>query len=422
VLAHDAEGRPTRLLGSNQDVTEQRHAEQALASAVAGREAALREHRIADELQRSLLPPPSFDPDHLHVATYYRAGVEGTQVGGDWYDVIELGAGRTALVTGDVMGRGVHAAAVMGQLRAAVRAYAWLDLPPGDVLQFLDGVVRDLGNDQIVTCVYAVYDPGDRTLSYANAGHLPPLVLTPGESARRLTGAADPPLGTGPLTLAEERVDLPPGALLALYTDGLVEHRDRDIDTGIDTLTAHLTRSSGPLDDVAGELVAALLPDEPDDDVALLLAQVHEDTRETRSATRRIPSHGRAVQQARQFVSTTLSEWSTPDPPRSDIVLCVSELVTNAVIHGRPPIQLRLRGDAEHVVLEVSDRAPYLPRLLRPTFEDEHGRGLQLVALIADRWGTRPTPDGKSVWCVFSRHGRHSPSGDPLVDTSSAEG
>ena len=105
----------------------------------------------------------------------------GTQVGGDWYDVIELGAGRTALVIGDVMGRGVRAAAVMGQLRAAVRAYARLDLTPADVLEFLDGVVRELGEVQIVTCIYAVYDPHDRTLVYANAGHLPPLLATEGE-------------------------------------------------------------------------------------------------------------------------------------------------------------------------------------------------------------------------------------------------
>ena len=124
--------------------------------AAANAEAAAREHAIADQLQRSLLPQQAFDLDHLEVATYYRAGVEGTQVGGDWYDVIELGGGRTALVVGDVMGRGVRAAAVMGQLRAAVRAYARLDLPPADLLESLDGLVREIGEDQIVTCIYAV--------------------------------------------------------------------------------------------------------------------------------------------------------------------------------------------------------------------------------------------------------------------------
>ena len=183
-LERDADGAPVRLRGSLQDITEQREAEQALAAAAAEREAAAQERRIADELQHSLLPPMTFDPDQLEVATFYQPGVAGTQVGGDWYDVIEVGAGRTALVIGDVMGRGVHAAAVMGQLRAAVRAYARLDLPPADVLEYLDGVVRELGEVQIVTCVYAIFDPSDRSLIYANAGHLPPLLTVPRCRAR----------------------------------------------------------------------------------------------------------------------------------------------------------------------------------------------------------------------------------------------
>ena len=188
-LDRDADGIPVRLRGSNQDVSEQRAAERALTEVAARAEAAAREFRIADELQRSLLPEIDVQGDGLHVAAYYRAGVEGTQVGGDWYDVIDLGAGRTALVLGDVMGRGVQAAAVMGQLRSAVRAYASLDLPPADVLEHLDGVVRGLGDDQIVTCVYAVHDPHDHVLTYANAGHLPPLLRAPDGTVIRLQGA-----------------------------------------------------------------------------------------------------------------------------------------------------------------------------------------------------------------------------------------
>jgi PAS domain-containing protein len=193
-LERDADGNPAKLRGSNQDITEQRAAEQALAAVAAEREAAARERQIADELQRSLLPEPTFHPAHLAVTTYYQPGVEGTQVGGDWYDVIELGAGRTAFVIGDVMGRGVRAAAIMAQLRATVRAYARLDLPPADVLEYLDGAVRELGPEQIVTCVYAVYDPLERSLTFTNAGHLPPLLTVPGEPARRLGDAAGPPL------------------------------------------------------------------------------------------------------------------------------------------------------------------------------------------------------------------------------------
>ncbi|NHC47570.1 SpoIIE family protein phosphatase [Motilibacter aurantiacus] len=398
-LERDADGHPVRLYGSNQDVTEQREAERVVAAAAAAQEAAAREHSIADELQRSLLPARSFDPDHLEVATFYRAGVEGTQVGGDWYDVIELGAGRAALVLGDVMGRGVRAAAVMGQLRAAVRAYARLDLPPADLLELLDGVVRDLGDDQIVTCVYAVYDPSEQALTYANAGHLPPLLTLPEGGVRRLDGLAGPPLGAGQPGLREGRVTMPPGAGLLLYTDGLVERRDSDIDAGIDRLVAELERVGGLESGVPEALVSAMLPEGPDDDIAILLARV-SGAGAARVATMDVPPDRSAVIDARHFVASTLTLWGVAPDRQDDVILLVSELVTNAIVHGRPPVELRIRHGADVVVLEVIDSAAYYPRRMRPTEDDEHGRGLQLVSLLADRWGTRPTGSGKAVWCV----------------------
>ena len=259
----DDRGDRVGLRGSVQDITERRAAEEALAMAAANAEAAAREHAIADQLQRSLLPQKGFDLDHLEVATYYRAGVEGTQVGGDWYDVIELGGGRTALVVGDVMGRGVRAAAVMGQLRSAVRAYARLDLPPADLLESLDGLVRDLGEDQIVTCIYAVFDPADRCLRFANAGHLPPIVAVPGGECRLVGGDENPPLGVGPFNLTQHHVDLESNARVVLYTDGLVERRGEDIDVGIETLARRVAEMVGPVDGVPEELVAAMLPTVP---------------------------------------------------------------------------------------------------------------------------------------------------------------
>jgi hypothetical protein len=270
------------------------------------------------------------------------------------------------------------------------------------VLEFLDGVVRDLGEDQIVTCVYAVFDPADRSLTYANAGYLPPLLAVPAQPVRRLTAAAGPPLGTGPVTLAEERVSLPIGAVLALYTDGLVERRDRDLDTGIDALAAELSPAIAAVADVPDALVNALLRDGPDDDVAVLLAKVPDRSRQTTSAVRHIPAEEGAVQHTRAFVTTTLRDWSIPVDLADDIVLLVSELVTNAVVHGKPPIELCLRRTTDQVVLEVYDGTTVLPRKLRPTPEDEHGRAMQLVTLLAHRWGTRPTQHGKAVWCVFS--------------------
>nr|WP_218566091.1 SpoIIE family protein phosphatase [Vallicoccus soli] len=400
-LERDDEGRPVRLRGSTQDVTGRREAERAVARAAAVAEAAARERSIADELQRSLLPEVPPRAEALRVAAYYRAGTEGTQVGGDWFDVIELGAGRTGLVLGDVMGRGVRAAAVMGQLRSAVRAFARLDLPPADVLEHLDGVVRDLGDDQIVTCLYAVHDPYDRVLTWANAGHLPPLVRDPDGGVRRLADAEGPPLGTGVGALAERSTTLEPGALLALYTDGLVERRDSDIDTGVGALAAAL---AGPgaarlAPDLPGRLVDALVPGEPDDDVAVLLAQVDPGpTAPTVSID--VPDDPAAVAAVRHRVADVVRSWGAgPVAVLDDVLLLLSELVTNGLVHGAPPVRVRLRRAPSALVLEVHDGAPSLPRRMRPGADDEHGRGLQLVALLAGRWGTRPTPGGKAVWC-----------------------
>jgi len=399
-LERDDDGLPVRLLGSLQDITAQREAEQALAAAAAEREAAAMERRIADELQHSLLPPMTFDPDQLEVATFYQPGVAGTQVGGDWYDVIEVGAGRTALVIGDVMGRGVHAAAVMGQLRTAVRAYARLDLPPADILEYLDAVVRELGEVQIVTCIYAIFDPSDRSFVYANAGHLPPLLAVPGAGTRRLTGSAGPPLGAGPLTLEEETVELPVGARLALYTDGLVERRTRNLDVGIDALAARLEGATESIGELPGALVTALAPEGSDDDVAVLVACVPDEAAHPTAALA-IDDDVRAVHQARTFTRATMDEWTLPESLARDAILLVSEMVTNAIVHGRPPIQLRLRLAREHLLVEVDDTATAVPRKLRPTSSDVHGRGLQLVAMMADAGGTRPIHDGKSVWCAL---------------------
>jgi PAS domain S-box-containing protein len=400
-VVRDEQGRPQALRGSVQDITERRAAEEALALAAANAEAAAREHAIADQLQRSLLPHLAVDLDHLEVATYYRAGVEGTQVGGDWYDVIELGAGRTALVVGDVMGRGVQAAAVMGQLRAALRAYARLDLPPTDVLEFLDGIVRDLGENQIVTCLYAVFDPADRMLRLANAGHLPPILVGPDRESRILWGAGDPPLGAGPLTLTPQEVQLEADSSAVLYTDGLVERRGEDLELGVHALARLSSRLDGPPAGLPERLVQALLPGGPDDDVAVLIARVDPPEGSDALIERFEPSES-AVITGRHLVADHLTERSVPRILVEDAVLATSELLTNAIVHGIGPVDLRVRTNGREVLLEVQDRATFLPRKMRPTVEDEHGRGLQIVAGVSERWGVRATDDGKSVWCVLS--------------------
>ncbi|MGJ7441300.1 SpoIIE family protein phosphatase [Aquipuribacter sp. MA13-6] len=395
-----------RLRGSIQDVTEQLLAEEARATAAAATEVAAREHRIADELQRSLLPAAQVEAELVSVASFYSAGAEGTQVGGDWYDVIELGGGRTALVVGDVMGRGVPAAAVMGQLRSAVRAFARLDLPPTRVLEHLDGVVRDLGDDQIVTCLYAVHDPYDASLTMANAGHLPPLVRRPGGVVERLQDAQGPPLGTAVAALVETRVTLEPGAVLVLYTDGLVEDRGRDIDDGIDALTRLVEQMPETLaTDTPAGLVATLLPRGADDDIALLMAQIAGDGP---GATLELDvvDEPVSVRGVRRAVAAALDGWGVAEDVADTVLLLVSELVTNALLHGRPPVQVRVRRSPTAVVLEVHDDAQTLPRRDDPGDGDEHGRGLQLVSALASRWGTRPTVTGKAVWCTVPLDGR----------------
>jgi PAS domain S-box-containing protein len=275
VAVADVHDGPRVLRGSVQDVTAHRKAVESLARDQAAAEVAAREHEIAGELQASLLPQRSFDLRHLEVATYYRAGVAGTQVGGDWYDVIELSEARTALVVGDVMGRGVAAAAIMGQVRAAVRAYAGLGLPPAALVESMDAVVRDLAPDQMVTFVYAVFDPADLVLRFANAGHVPPFVRHADRSCIRLGGQSQPPLGIGAATSVTREVQLAPGATVVLYTDGLVERRGEHLETGIADLQKTVGALDVPLDEMPVALVRSRLPAGfSEDDVAVLVARV----------------------------------------------------------------------------------------------------------------------------------------------------
>lgn len=388
------------LRGSFQDITDQRATQERLIAAEAEREAATRERLIAEQLQASLLPESEFDLDSLDVAAFYRAGVEGTYVGGDWYDVIPLGAGRTAFVIGDVMGRGVRAASVMGQLRSAVRAYAALDLTPVEVLELLDRLVQELGSHQIVTCVYAVHDAADRTLTYANAGHPPPLLARHDlvDNVARIE-ATGPPLGAGYFGMRPEVVALEEDDLVVLYTDGLVERRGTDLFDGIERLAAAVRdHVDHELRELPAMLTQDLLGGDVDDDIALVLVKVAEP--EDRGLQVRLDSAETAAGQARRAVRSQLDAWAVPEELAEDLVLVTSELVTNAFVHARPPIDLRIRRTHHEVVLEVHDRALLRPRRRRPDDDDEHGRGLNIVEVLTTDWGTRSSESGKTVWCT----------------------
>ncbi|WP_435846232.1 SpoIIE family protein phosphatase [Streptomyces diacarni] len=367
-----------------------------------------RQREAAVTLQRSLLPQELEQPDDLRVAATYQPGGTDAAVGGDWYDVITLGAGRTALVIGDVMGRGVRAAAVMGQLRTAVRAYARLDLPPHEVLQLLDDLAAEIDATQIATCVYAVHDPSEGHLSYASAGHVPVLVRDPDGTVRRATDHTGPPLGTGGWLHTSGSVPLPPGAAAVLYTDGLIERRDADIDEGVAALEAAFAGATGSPDIVCDRLLRALgITEDHDDDVAVLVCQHPErtgtDAELFHNAALDLLGGTEAAPRARAFASGVLASWRFPVELRDLGVLAASELVANSLQHGTPPMRLRLRRTDRRLIVEVTDGDDHLPRRRRAEPGDESGRGISIVATIASSWGCRRTPGGgKSVWCEFA--------------------
>ncbi|MGW5665395.1 ATP-binding SpoIIE family protein phosphatase [Streptomyces sp. NPDC003758] len=366
------------------------------------------QRRTAVTLQRSLLPQELEQPDDLRIAATYQPGGTEAAVGGDWYDVITLGGGRTALVIGDVMGRGVRAAAVMGQLRTAVRAYARLDLPPHEVLQLLDGLATEIDANQIATCVYAVHDPNEGRLVYASAGHLPILVRDESGNVLRADEPTGPPLGTGGWMHSSGSVPLTPGSTAVLYTDGLVERRDADLDEGIAALAGALAGATGTPQVICDRLLrSAGVTAGHDDDVAVLVlqhpARTGPDGELFRNAALELLGGVEAAPRARAFASGVLTSWRFPADLHDHGVLAASELVANSLQHGTPPMRLRLRRTDRRLIIEVTDGDDHLPRRRRAEPADEAGRGIAIVAAIASSWGSRRTPGGgKAVWCEFA--------------------
>ncbi|MGA6219931.1 SpoIIE family protein phosphatase [Streptomyces umbrinus] len=375
-----------------------------------------REHERALILQRSLLPPGDPEASGLDIACRYLPGNAATEVGGDWFDVIELPGHRTALVIGDVMGRGLRAAVAMGELRTAVRTLALLDLEPAEVLSALDEIARGLGTPggvqqstrgarqsrdadlsevYLATCVYAVYDSVTRRCTFANAGHLPPVIVEPGESALMLDVPPGMPLGVGGEPFEEVEVELPEGALLALYTDGLVESRDHPLDEGLQAFVGALTDPSSPLEDVCDHILNTLDTHHGEDDIALLMARVQGLPSES-VGDWTLPREPRSVGRAREYARGQLLSWDL-EPLVDTAELLVSELVTNALRYGEGEIRLRLLLDRT-LVCEVWDAGLVQPRRRRARDTDEGGRGLQLVGLLSAAWGSRRTPRGKTVW------------------------
>jgi anti-sigma regulatory factor (Ser/Thr protein kinase) len=364
-------------------------------------------------LQRSLLPQTLPAQAALEIASRYLPANTESGVGGDWFDVIPLSGARVALVVGDVVGHGMRAAATMGRLRTAVRTLADVDLPPDELLTHLDDLIIHLSADESgtegageaaggigTTCLYVVYDPVSRRCTLARAGHPPPAVVSPEGSVYLLDAPVGPPLGLGGLPFETLETELPEGSILALYTDGLLQARDHDIDEALDEMFAALSRPSATLDTVCDRVLTGLLTHRPEDDVALLVARtkaLHAD----RVAVWDLPSDPSVVAQARRRSTDQLAAWGLEE---AGFVteLMVSELVTNAIRYGRPPVQLRLIHEDSTLICEVSDSSSTAPHMRRARTFDEGGRGLLLVAQLAQRWGTRHAAVGKTIWAEQS--------------------
>ncbi|MBX6166143.1 MAG: SpoIIE family protein phosphatase [Thermobispora bispora] len=425
------------------------------------------ERHTAESFQKHLLPRDFPEFDGLQVAAWYYPaaplpsrgqGIQ-TQVGGDWYDVIPLSAGRVGIVIGDVEGRGAKAAAIMGQLRAALRAFATDDKPPADILTKLDEWTRivveperdeygaDVSSPPIVTCLYMVYDAWSRQLSYANAGHAPPLLIVDGTVQELDISEVGHPLGVrakgmhADLVYKEETRTLPPGATLLLYTDGLVDRRPpRDADgtpmsddDALRTLCDTLAKvANEPVERIA-EAASRAIPGEIDDDMAILVVRSVDDDLEFEERT--FPAQPIMVGEARRMAAEAFASWQVPEERAELACLLVSEVVTNVVLHAAnsnvprralvldgPPLPfdeswdtwdfpgaddevvggkeftLRLRRGKKSIWVEVFDQDLRLPRIRSAGENDEGGRGLYLVDQLAARWGSRPTRDGKAVW------------------------
>ncbi|MEW2558835.1 SpoIIE family protein phosphatase [Streptomyces griseorubiginosus] len=361
-----------------------------------------RERATALALQHSLLPRGLPGQAAVEVAHRYLPSDSLAGIGGDWFDVIPLSGSRVALVVGDVVGHGIPSTATMGRLCTAVRTLADVDLPPDELLTHLDDLVTHLASDESgevaelgATCLYAVYDPVSRRLNLAAAGHPAPAVLLPDGSATLVEMTAGPPLGVGGLPFEAAELELPAGSVLALYTDGLIEDRDRDVDHATAELCRALCAPADTLDTLCDGVLKAVLPEEPGDDVALLLARTRA-LGADQVATWDITPDPEHVAAARQAATEQLTAWGL-DEAAFVTELVVSELVTNAIRYGAPPIQLRLIRDRT-LICEVSDGSSTSPHLRRAHAYDEGGRGLLLVAQLTYRWGSRQTGRGKTIW------------------------
>ena len=341
------------------------------------------EHETAVTLQRSLLPDRLPDIPGIALAARYLPGAAGAEVGGDWYDVIALADGRIGIAMGDVVGRGIPAASLMGQLRNGLRAYAIEGHSPAAVIERLDRLVHSLNPGRMATLLYMVIDADGRNATFANAGHLPPLVIEEGRSPVLLENARGVPLGVLPYATFEEKpATLAPGATLVLYTDGLVEERGISIEIRLEDLKRAATPAFHGPTELTERLLAEMLPGGPGVDDVAVLALTTAPASSDRMALS-LPAQPEALITARRALRNWLGEVGADADAVYDITLAAGEACTNAIEHAYAPGEASfdieaVRGNGD-VTVRVRDYGQW-----RPPRGQNRGRGLKLMETLMD--------------------------------------
>ncbi|MER6850990.1 SpoIIE family protein phosphatase [Streptomyces flaveolus] len=381
---------------------------------------------LAESLQQALLPRTIPSVPGADVAVRYRAatigGAFGRDIGGDWYDLIPLPGGRVGAVIGDVQGHDTHAAAVMGQLRIVLRAYAAEGHPPATVMARASAFLHELDTDRFATCLYAEADLTTGVVQVVRAGHLDPLLRHGDGKCRRIPVEGGLPLGLsaefGRLAYPVGTIELDPGNTLLLCTDGLVEEPGADLDDGMRALTELVAAGPQDVRKLADRLIEAAEQRGGDDDVALLvLRRRAPDTPRIGGRVRQhvAPGDPEALTEARHMIRAAVRAWGDEDHADS-IELVADELMTNALMHteGSAIVTLRfLSGTDRRLRVEVEDTSSALPRRRDPGDCGVSGRGLRLVDTLADAWGVEARGSGKVVWAEFVMpHGRRPTTGD----------
>ncbi len=371
------------------------------AQALARAAAQERAHASLVRLQHALLPVRLDRTDCVRASAGFRASRLAGEVGGDFYDVVALPDGGAVLLLGDVEGHDLDASAVMGQLRAVLRAHALEGLSPLEVLTRADAFLSDLPAGRLATVVVAEVRPDSRLLVLSSAGHLPGVLLGP--RPRLLDVTADPPLGLGPVRRHERLLPLEDHSRLLFFTDGLVETRDRDIDDDLAGLLTDLERLGGlPDEDLVRELLSSAGSDTGDDAAVLLvdvrpLQEPASDVRE-----RRLPPSRRNVHLSRHWARGVWRDWDVGEEAAGVLDLVLAELLSNAVRVADTDVCLRLRREPGTLVVEVSDDSPREPRVTAGAgagAEQTWGRGLSIVDALSAGWGVDWHGDaGKTVW------------------------